>query len=346
MVFGAPGCPEWTDLMGSTPLWNRLASRLEHFFVRPRYPCDVLEICEDRCTAGSISARKDRLTIRSAATRDLPPAALDPHFSQKNFADERAVSAVCESVLKEAGIAPGPLTVLIPEACVKVTIHDDLDSIPSESQFVKELALQKLKKLLPFPTHEAVISTHIIRRHPKPLLLTVVMHSGILAQYEGLLTSLGYRPGCVDLPSFNVLRVAEYLGIARGSSPDLLLVNVDRSYLSQTLLVNGEMLLFRTKARGFLSADVPIQPQLRAVVEEVLTTVRYYEDKISGGQPVGRLLLRETNGHGHELREMIGSELSAGVELLDLANSLASGAETPAPLTVQLILPIVGAAIR
>ncbi|MBI2838575.1 MAG: hypothetical protein HYX75_09685 [Acidobacteria bacterium] len=332
-------------MMTSTLLSN-LTSRLGGFFLRPHYPGDVLEILEDRCTAVSIVRKNGRIGIRGLASQDLPRGALDPHFSQRNFGNEQAVSEICARLLKDAGIARGPLTLLIPEACVKVTLHDDFETIPAEIQYAKEMALHKLKKVLPFTTQEAAIALCPIHSAPNPLLLSVVMHGAILAQYEAIATAIGYTPGCVDIPSFNLLPAIEQMSLLPDPAANALVVSVDRSYFSQTLLSGGHVVLFRTKARNILSSDGPVEPQLRLVLEEVITTLRYYEDKLSSGAPIGSVLVRDTNGHANALRDLLHSELASPVHVLDLQPLLLPGAEMPPPGTAQMLLPLAGAALR
>ncbi|MEW6368732.1 MAG: hypothetical protein AB1714_29230 [Acidobacteriota bacterium] len=328
------------------PTFTRVKNALADFFVRPHYPGEVIEILQDRCTAISVQRKNGRIRIRSAAVSDLPRGAVQPHFSQKNMVDETPVVDTCADAMKKAGIEPGAVTLLIPEGCVKVTIIDDFESLPRESEYVRELILQKLRKTLPFPTQEAVLSWQVLRKTPKPLVVTMIVHTGILAQYLTIAERLGCHAGCVDIPSFNLLPVVHATGVPLGAGGSVLLVNVDRNYLSQALIAHGDMILFRTKARSFVETNGASKPLLHGMVEEVLTTARYYEDKISGGQPVGLLLVRETGGHLNELCQRIGTDTRSEVRAMGIQDILAADAETPSPVMTQMLLPLIGAALR
>lgn len=323
-----------------------LRGRIERFMLRPRFPGNVVEIAPDRCLAAAMVRRNGQIEIRSVASADVPDGALDPSFSQKNIADESSLRSAVQRALSESGISPGPITLLIPEASVKVTLHDDFDSLPSEPEHLRELVLHKLKKVLPFTTQEAALSWQAIRRAPKPLLLSVVIHHSILVQYEALLSGLGYQPGCVDIPTFNLLRAIEVADSTFEKSASSLLASVDRRSFSQALLVAGELAVFRTKSRAPIAEGVPSDVSVRLVVEEVLTTVRYYEDRLAQGQTVERVIVRDTNGHAHAIRDALRADLSGTVDVLDIDPLLAQGTTAPPPLTCQLIAPLIGAALR
>ena len=328
------------------PNFTRAKNALADFFIRPHYPGEVIEILQDRCTAISVQRKNGRIRIRSAAVSDLPAGAVQPHFSQKNMVDEAPVVQICADLIRKAGIEPGAITLLIPEGCVKVTILDDFESLPRESEYVRELILQKARKTLPFPTQEAALSWQVLRKAPKPLVVTMIVHTGILAQYQTVAERLGCHAGCIDIPSFNLLPVVQAAGVPLDTAGSVLIVNVDRHYLSQALIAQGDMILFRTKARNFVETNGAAKPLLHGMVEEVLTTARYYEDKISGGQPVGLILLRETGGHLNELCERIGADPRSEVRAIGIQDILAADAEAPSPMMTQMLLPLIGATLR
>ncbi len=316
-------------------------SRITRFFLHPHYPRDVLEISPDRCTAASVQSRNGRILIHAAESEALIPGTVDPQFSQKNMVSEEAVAGVCARVLKRAGIEPGPLTLLIPEGSVKVTLLDDFETLPSESAHVREMIVHKLKRILPFPPAETAVSWQTIRRAPKPIVLSVVMHQGILSQYHGLIRKLGYQPGCIDIPTFNLLTALE--GSLRAFTPQdsVLVFNLDCSYLSQVLLSGHEPVLFRTKSRN-MTAETP-ETRIDIAVADLLSTVRYFEDRVASGRRLSAVILRDTTGSLMELRARIASELPCRVVVAEVAGLVNENRETNA---AQILMPLIGAALR
>jgi len=325
-------------------IFRPLLTRLTDFMIRPHYPPHVLEIGQDRCVAASVTAKNGRILIRGAEMEELPTGVVEPHFSQKNIEKEEVISDSCRRVLSAAGIPPGPVTLLIPEGCVKVTIIDDFESLPGEAQHVRELILHKLKRVLPFPITEAALSWKILHRSPKPLVITLVIHTGILSQYDGIVRNLGCQAGCIDIPTFNLLPLLGPEGRGPDAASSVLIVSQDRTYLSQILMTGGEPILFRTKVRN-LGVE-PEETRFQMVVEEVLATARYYEDKVSSGQPVGAILLRETTGQMNALRERISSMVTSPVTLMGPPDIATARGEPLSPVTAQILLPLIGAALR
>lgn len=318
-----------------------LGFRIARFFFHPRYPHDVLEISPDRCTAASVQARNGRILIRAAESEALIPGAVDPQFSQKNMASEEAVAGVCARVLKRAGIAPGPLTLLLPEGSVKITLLDDFETLPSEPSHVREMIVHKLKRILPFPPAETAVSWQVIRRTPKPIVISIVMHQGILSQYYGMIRKLGYQPGCIDIPTFNILTALE--GSLRALTPQdsVLILNLDRSYLSQVLVSGQEPVLFRTKSRNM--AAEPPESRIDIAMADLLSTVRYFEDRIADGRRLSSVILRDTTGSLLELRARIESELPTRVAVAEVAGLANETRDTNA---AQILMPLIGAALR
>ncbi len=275
---------------------------------------------------------------------EIPAGVIEPHFSQRNIAKEDVAKQICERALKKAGIEPGPLTLLIPEGGVKVTIFDDFESLPSEPQHVRDLILHKLKKVLPFPSNEAALSYQILRKPPKPILLSVVIHNGILAQYYEMISGLGYELGCVDIPSFNLLAAINRMELDRQPDSSMLILNHDRSYISQTLISGGNVVLFRTKTRD-LTGD-PVESRLSVIIEDLLATARYYEDKISNGRPITTVIVRETTGALDALLDRMHTEIPSKILVGGLPELVEAGGEAPSPITAQILLPLIGAALR
>ena len=103
-------------------------------------------------------------------------------------------------------------------------------------------------------------------------------------------------------------------------------------------------MLFRTKTRD-LTGD-PVESRLSVIIEDLLATARYYEDKISNGRPITTVIVRETTGALDALLDRMHTEIPSKILVGGLPELVEAGGEAPSPITAQILLPLIGAALR
>ncbi len=177
------------------------------------------------------------------ARAPLAAGTLLPGLRAGNLGDvaavDRAMRQVLEGVAAKGGERGRYVTLVIPDAAVRVLLID-FDALPPKAAEALPIVRFRLKKLLPFDVEHALVSYQ-----PMPAevgvvkVLAVAIPREVLAEYEALVTRAGYAPGAV-LPS-TLAAVAGLEGPAAA-----LVVNADASTVTTAIVRDGALLLHRT----------------------------------------------------------------------------------------------------
>src|ERR1700748_3010092 len=172
---------------------NRI-SPTEANALRPRLACEIT-------SAGVVAARpgeaEQEIISGFAALR---PGVLAAGLQTPNFSDRAAVAAALRPALDEISIKESQVTVVIPDAAVRVLLRasDVLQAKPAEALPIIRF---RLRKLVPFEVEDAAVSYQIMPGKPGLLrAIVAVSPAGVLTEYESAVREAGYEPGVV-LPS-------------------------------------------------------------------------------------------------------------------------------------------------
>jgi type IV pilus assembly protein PilM len=219
--------------------------------------------------------------------------------------------------LEEAGAREKQLTLVVPDAAVRVLILD-FDSLPSKPQDAMPIVRFRLRKLAPFEVDDAAVSYQVMRQDKAQMrVLVTVMPAAVRAEYEAAVRTAGYEPG-VLLPS-----MVASLGLL--PSEDAALV-VNRSGMSlTTAIANGdELLLHRT-----LELPANEMGQREDLAQAVSVASAYFEDTLHASP---RVLYYAGPGGAEALIAMLGAETEDGLQMVrDLAASGQAGAVSAMP---------------
>lgn len=245
----------------------------------------------------------------------LAPGMVQPGLAVPNIIDTDAVVAALRSALDEVAAREKTLTLVVPDAAVRVLLLD-FDSLPQKTQEALPIVRFRLRKLAPFDVESAAVSYQVMRQdREQTRALVTVMPSAIRIEYESAVRAAGYEPG-VLLPSMLASLAAlrtEHAALA-----------LNRSGLSlTTAITNGdELLLHRT-----MELPVDYASQQDEMAQAISVASAYFEDTMHA--PPG-LLYYGGLGGADDFTAALGTEVN-GLRIRDLVPTTETGAITAIP---------------
>jgi type IV pilus assembly protein PilM len=275
----------------------RIANRIfpsEANALRPRMAC---EITSAGVVAGRPGASEQEVVSSFAPIR---AGVLAAGLKSPNFTDRAAVAGALRQALDELSQKATQITVVIPDAAVRVLLLD-FDLLPSKLSEALPIIRFRLRKLVPFEVDDAAVSYQVMPGKPGLVRVIVAVCPGdVMAEYESAVREAGYEPGAV-LPS-------TLAALAAVSSDEATLV-INRNGASVTTAIarQNELLLHRTLE--LTEKDwLPEENSYHAVEElqqSVSVAVAYFEDTLSAPP---RQLLSCGLGGPEELIRLLGDE--------------------------------------
>jgi type IV pilus assembly protein PilM len=262
--------------------------------LRPRLACEIT-------SAGVVAARPgDAEQEIVSGFAPLRPGILAAGLESPNFADRAVVAAALRQALNEVSPKAGQLTVVIPDASVRVLMLD-FDTLPSKLVEALPIIRFRLRKLVPFEVEDAAVSYQVMPSKPGLVrAIVVVSPATVLAEYESAVREAGYEPGVV-LPSTLAALAAV------GSEEPALVINRNGSSVTTAITRENELLLHRTleltakdwspEENSFHSAE--------ELQQSVTVAVAYFEDTLNA--PPRQLLCCGLGGP-EELIRLLGEE--------------------------------------
>jgi type IV pilus assembly protein PilM len=275
--------------------------------LRPALACEVTP-------EGVLAARQGGSEQTVLAFAALAEDVVRPGLDAPNFSDPALVTATLRKALDEVALRDTKLTLVVPDAAVRVLILD-FDSLPAKVQEALPIVRFRLRKLVPFDVDDAAMSYQIVsQKQGQTRVLVTAMPAAIRAEYEDAVRAAGYAPGVV-LPS----TLAALAALPTG---DAALV-VNRNGLSlTTVIVNGyELLLHRT-----LELPENESSQREDLAQAVSVAAAYFEDTLHAAP---RILYYVGPGGAEDFARQLGAEPDGMVR--DLVPTPATGAVSALP---------------
>lgn len=285
--------------------------------LRPRLAAEITP-------EGVVAARQENALDSAAITAFAPllPRSVAPSLSAANFPEPGRIVAALRQVLDQVVERDRCLTLVIPDAAVRVLLLD-FDTLPEKMQEVVPIIRFRLRKLVPFDVDDAAVSYQIMGRTGDQVrTLVAVIPRPVLAEYESVVRQAGYEPGAV-LPS-SLCAIA-----AVPDTSDVLVINRNASSITSVITRQNELLLHRT-------LDLSEDPQRRNVdiQQAVSVAIAYFEDSLA--VPLESLFYVGMGGAA-ELDKLINDpdDLRATpVRVRDLVELPANGRISPVPVGI------------
>lgn len=245
------------------------------------------------------------------AFEPLPPGSILPGISEPNLPFPEVVTAAIRSVLSQLGPRTRTVTLVVPDAVVRVFVLD-YDGFPTKPEEAFPVLRVRLRKMVPFDVEHAGLSYQVLSSaSPEVRVLTAILPGPILAEYESAVRAAGCEPGAV-LPS--TLAAQELVDNFEAA----LVANLSSGSLTTTVANGQDLLLYRT-------LDLPIEPEHRRgeVQRGIAVAAAWFEDKL-GYKPT-----RLYYSSGREAGDLLQWLDEPGLSLVNLSATPATGATTP-----------------
>ena len=262
--------------------------------LRPRLACEIT-------SAGVVAGRPgDSPQEVVSGFAPLRPGVLTAGLKPSNFTDRAAVAAALRQALNEVTVKESKITLVIPDAAVRVLLLD-FDTLPPKQAEALPILRFRLRKLVPFEVEDAAVSYQVMPGKPGVMrVIVAVSPAAVLAEYESAVREAGYEPGVV-LPS-----TLAALAAINTDEPSLV-VNRNGNSVTTAITRQNELLLHRTLEL----TEKELLPEENSILaaeelqQSVSVAVAYFEDTLESPP---RQLLSCGLGGPEELIRLLGDE--------------------------------------
>jgi type IV pilus assembly protein PilM len=252
---------------------SKIANRIfpsEATALRPRLAC---EITSAGVVAGRPGDAEQEIISGFGAFR---PGVLAAGLQTPNFSDRAAVAAALRQALNEISAKEGKITVVIPDAAVRVLLLD-FDLLPTKMSEALPIIRFRLRKLVPFEVDDAAVSYQVMPGKPDSVrVIVAVSPAAVVGEYESAVREAGYEPGVV-LPS----TLAALAAIS--SEEPALVINRNGSSVTTAITRQNELLLHRTlelTEKEWLPEENSLH-STEELQQSVTVAVAYFEDTLN-----------------------------------------------------------------
>jgi hypothetical protein len=174
----------------------KLVSRL----VNPRYPATALGIEKGVASVVHVERVKDGTSrLRRAATFNIAESLVRPSFHEPNIEDRTQLATVLNDLAASAGLLrQRRWSLSLPEATTRTLVVTMEGSAQSGAE-AQEVLNWKIERGFGAPLQELSISKERIQKDPqgRDRYLVIAVKKDVLAEYEAVLSSLGWRTGLI-----------------------------------------------------------------------------------------------------------------------------------------------------
>jgi hypothetical protein len=198
----------------------KLVSKL----VNPRYPATAVGLEQGVASVVHLERVKDGTArLRRAATFNIAESLVRPSFDQPNIEDRAQLATVLSDLAGSAGLLRQKRWSLsLPEATTRTLVVTNDSNVQSGAE-MQEVMNWKIERGFGAPLEELSVSREKIQKDPqgRDRYLVIAVRKDVLAEYESVLHSLGWRTGLI-LPRH--LGEAQWL-VRNGAGGDSLLLS-------------------------------------------------------------------------------------------------------------------------
>jgi hypothetical protein len=173
-----------------------LISRL----IEPRFPATAIGLEKGVASVVHVERMKNNAyRLRRAATFSLAESLLRPSFDHRNIEDPAQLAKVLNELAATAGLLRQKRWSLsLPEATTR-TIVLTMEGQPQSGSELQEILTWKIERGFGAPLDELSVSRERLQKDPqgRDRYLVIAVNKGVLAEYEAVLESLGWRTGLI-----------------------------------------------------------------------------------------------------------------------------------------------------
>jgi type IV pilus assembly protein PilM len=257
------------------------------------HPDLVCQLAPERVAA----ARWGLHRLEAFAEEALPPGALRPSPSQANLADAEAVGRAVAKVVERVRGARHEAVLLLPDTIVRIFLLG-FDSFPRKAADAAPLLRWRLRKSVPFPVEETVLSwTEQQSVEGNLEVVTAVARESVVREYEELLRGAGLEPGVALGETLATLPLVE-------DGPAVLLARLGGVSLTTAIVDAGRLALYRC-------SELSAAPDPQSLLDEIFPAVAFFQDRAH--RNIERVRLAGMESYGSDLHRRLEHELGCPV---------------------------------
>ena len=240
MVFGL-----WSKYKDQRPKTEDPMPNLISRIVDPRYPATAVGLEKGVASVVHLERIKGAACkLRRAATFNIAESLIRPGFDTVNIEDAGQLAAILKELATSAGLLRQKRWSLsLPEATTR-TLVLTMESQPQSNAELQDVLKWKVERGFGAPIEELSISKERLQKdsHGRDRYLVIAVRKSVLAEYESLLESLGWRAGLI-LPRH--LGEAQWL-VRNGSAGDSLMLSGSSQGFTGVIFRDKHPLIVRT----------------------------------------------------------------------------------------------------
>lgn len=213
--------------------------------VEPWYPATAIGLEEGGASVVQLERVKGNVCrLKRAATANLDAAVIRPSFDEPNIQNAAQLAAVLKDLAVGAGLLRQKRwSFTLPETTARTTVFT-LESQPQSGAELQDVLKWKMERSFGAPIEELSISRERLQRDAqgRDRYLATAVKKSVLAEYEAVLESLGWRAGLI-LPRH--LGESQWL-VRNGAAGDSLLLSGSSQGFTGVIFRNKHPLIFRT----------------------------------------------------------------------------------------------------
>lgn len=209
-------------------------------------------------------------TLLAEASDALPAGAVTPSLLAPNMPDVGAVGQVIKRLASQTGGGRRRVALVLPDAVAKVSLIR-LEQVPARETELVEIIRWQLRKSLPFPVEQAVVSiADQGTASTAGEFLVAAARADVVQQYEQACAMGDLEVGLIDLESLSLLhRASHESGVPDG---DWFFVRVDQRDVT-LMLGRGPAVAFHRHRADEAEGSV---------ADLIHQTAMFYEDRFKG----------------------------------------------------------------
>lgn len=173
-----------------------LISRL----VEPWFPATAIGLDKGIASVVQVERMRNNASrLRRAATFNISESLLQPSFDQPNIQDRGQLAAVLHDLAASAGLLRQKRWSLsLPEATTRTMVLT-VEGQPSSGSELQEILTWKIERGFGATLDELSVSRERLQKDPqgRDRYLVIAVKNDVLAEYEAVLESLGWRTGLI-----------------------------------------------------------------------------------------------------------------------------------------------------
>lgn len=261
--------------------------------------------------------RREGFSLRRAATVALPESTLVPGFDEVNITDPQELAHALEEAVIGAGLGrQRKWSMTLPEAATRTMILH-LESQPGSRAELEEVLRWKTERNFGAPFEELRVSREKLSADAqgRDRYLAVGVRASVLAEYESVFASLGWRAGLILPRHVGESRWLLNGGAAAAAAGDALLVSSHREGFTVILMRAAKPLVVRSVLCEAEDRD-----------DELYRLLLFYRDRIlSAGEEmeargIERLMVLGEGFDKNHVSQLIKETLGYELQPLDAAD--------------------------